>query len=159
MLEKCFDELHVGDVEITHRRTVTETDLTMWCMFTGDWFPIHSDLLYAEASVFKQRVAPGVMVFAMAGGLAVPAQTRSVIANYGTERIRYPNPTFIGDTLQVVATVERLQPRDADSGIADIRWEVNKQDDKTVCVITMRIWIRTRSAMPRASGVEDGVAS
>lgn len=147
MLEKCFDDLNVGDVEVSQRRTVTETDVTMWCMFTGDWFPIHCDVVYAETSVFKQRVAPGVMIFAMAGGLAVPAQTRTVIANYGCERIRYPNPTLFGDTIHVVATVEKLQQRDAESGIADIRWEVTKQDGKIVCVIIMRIWIKTRAAM------------
>ncbi len=155
MLEKCFDDLKVGDVEITQRRTVTETDVTMWCMFTGDWFPIHCAVLYAEASVFKQRVAPGVMIFAMAGGLAVPPQTQTVIANYGSERIRYPKPTFFGDTIHVVATVEKLQPRDAGSGIADIRWDVKKQDGNSVCVVIMRIWIKTRSAMAlesRSSG-------
>lgn len=159
MLEKYFDELQVGDIEITHRRTVTETDVTMWCMFTGDWFPIHSDGIYAEASAFRQRIAPGVMVFAMAGGLAVPAQTRSIIANYGSDRIRYPNPTFFGDTIHVVATVEKLQERDTESGIADIRWEVKKQDDKTVCVIIMRIWLKSRSAMQLDSAVNSGVGS
>lgn len=146
ILEKFFDDLVVGETETSHRRTVTETDVTLWCMFTGDWFPIHCDLVYATQSIFKQRVAPGVMVFAMAGGLAVPAQTKTVVANYGTDRIRYPHPTFIGDTLHVVATVEKLQARDEDSGVADIRWEVNKQDGKIVCAIVMRILIKTRAA-------------
>lgn len=72
LMEKYFDDLSVGDSETTHRRTVTEADVTMWCMFTGDWFPIHCDKVYAEASMFKQRVAPGLMVVAMTGGLVVP---------------------------------------------------------------------------------------
>ena len=108
LMEKYFDDLSVGDSETTHRRTVTEGDVTMWCMFTGDWFPIHCDKVYAEASMFKQRVAPGVMLVAMTGGLVVPAQTRTVIANYGTDLLRYPNPTFIGDTIYVMNAVDSL---------------------------------------------------
>ena len=146
MLDMYFDDLSVGQTETTHRRTVTETDITMWCMFTGDWFPIHCDVVYAAESYFKQRLAPGVMVMAIAGGLAVPPQTKTVIANYGTDRIRYPNPTYIGDTLQVFATIEKLQERDANTGIVDVRWDVNNQDSKIVCSIIMRILVKTRAA-------------
>lgn len=152
LMEKYFDDLSVGDSETTHRRTVTEADVTMWCMFTGDWFPIHCDKVYAEASMFKQRVAPGVMVVAMTGGLVVPAQTRTVIANYGTDRLRYPNPTFIGDTIHVVNTVESLKPRDEKSGIADLKWEVFKQYDKMVCTLILRALFATRAAGAATEG-------
>jgi len=146
MLENYFDDLVIGQTETSHRRTVTETDVTMWCMFTGDWFPIHCDLVYAAESQFGQRVAPGVMVFALIGGLAVPPQTRTVIANYGSDRIRYPHPTFINDTLHVVATVENLRERDDKSGILDVRWEVYNQNETIVCSINMRILMKKRSA-------------
>tara|TARA_R110002110_G_scaffold85251_4_gene221618 strand:+ start:212 stop:676 length:465 start_codon:yes stop_codon:yes gene_type:complete len=152
LMEKYFDDLSVGDSETTHRRTVTEADVTMWCMFTGDWFPIHCDKVYAEASMFKQRVAPGVMVVAMTGGLVVPAQTQTVIANYGTDRLRYPNPTFIGDTINVVNTVDSLKPRDEGSGIADLKWEVFKQDGKMVCSLILRALFKTRAADAAAEG-------
>lgn len=152
LMEKYFDDLNVGDQEISHRRTVTEADVTMWCMFTGDWFPIHSDKVYAEASMFKQRVAPGVMVMAMAGGLVVPAQTQTVIANYGTDRLRYPNPTFLGDTIHVVNTVAALKPRDDTTGIADFNWEIFKQDGKMVCTLILRALVKTRAADAVAEG-------
>jgi len=146
LMERYFDDLNIGDNETSPRRTVTEADVTMWCMFTGDWFPIHCDKVYAEASMFKQRVAPGVMVMAMAGGLVVPAQTETVIANYGTDRLRYPNPTFLGDTIHVVATVESLKPRDENSGIADLKWEIFKQDGKLVCSLILRVLVKTHAA-------------
>lgn len=160
MLEMYFDDLVIGQTETSHRRTVTETDITMWCMFTGDWFPIHCDIVYAEQSMFGQRLAPGVMVFAMAGGLAVPPQTKTVIANYGTDRIRYPHPTYIGDTLHVVATIEKLTARDEKSGIVDVRWDVHNQNQKIVCSIVMRILVKTLAgdgverapALARAAG-------
>ncbi|MBV1926851.1 MAG: MaoC family dehydratase N-terminal domain-containing protein [Rhodobacteraceae bacterium] len=146
LMERYFDDLNIGDSETSPRRTVTEADVTMWCMFTGDWFPIHCDKVYAEESMFKQRVAPGVMVMAMAGGLVVPAQTETVIANYGTDRLRYPNPTFLGDTIHVVATVDSLKSRDDKTGIADLKWEIFKQDGKMVCSLILRVLVKTRAA-------------
>ena len=34
LLEHWFDEMHVGQEEITRGRTVTETDVVQWSMFT-----------------------------------------------------------------------------------------------------------------------------
>lgn len=133
LLEHYFDELTVGQTEMTPGRTVTETDVVQWCMFTGDWFPMHSDAVYAAESMFGQRIAAGLMILAMSGGLVVPPTTRSVIANYGNERIRYPAPTFIGDTIRVKVTVTKLEARDATSGIMDMEWDVVNQNGTVVC--------------------------
>ena len=151
MMEMYYDDLSVGQTETTHRRTITESDVTMWCMFTGDWFPIHCDKVYAAESIFKERIAPGVMVMAVAGGLAVPPQTTTVIANYGTERVRYPNPTLFGDTVHVVATVVDMKDRDDKSGLVDLRWDVTNQNDKIVCSIIIRILFKRR-AFDEAAG-------
>lgn len=145
MMEMYYDDLSVGQTETTHRRTITESDVTMWCMFTGDWFPIHCDKVYAAESIFKERIAPGVMVMAVAGGLVVPPQTQTVIANYGTERVRYPNPTLFGDTVHVVATVVEMKDRDDKSGLVDLRWDVTNQNDKIVCSIIIRILFKRRA--------------
>jgi 3-hydroxybutyryl-CoA dehydratase len=133
LLENYFSELSLGQFELTPRRTVTETDVVQWSMFTGDWFPMHSDAIFAAESMFGQRIAAGLMILAMSGGLVVPATTRSIIANYGNERVRYPSPTFIGDTIQVRVTITKLEPRDGDSGIMDMEWDVMNQNGTVVC--------------------------
>lgn len=69
-----------------------------------------------------------------------------MIANYGTDRLRYPSPTFIGDTINVVNTVDSLKPRDEGSGIADLKWEVFNQDGKMVCSLILRALFKTRAA-------------
>lgn len=145
MMEMYFDDLSVGQSEVSHRRTITEADVTQWCMFTGDWFPIHVDKVYAAESIFKERIAPGVMIMAIAGGLVVPPQTQTVIANYGTERVRYPNPTLFGDTVHVVSTVVEMKERDDKSGLVDLRWDVTNQNDKIVCSIIIRILFKRRA--------------
>ena len=144
LLESYFDELTLGQFELSPRRTITETDVVTWSMFTGDWFPMHSDAVFSAESPFGQRIAAGLMILAISGGLVVPPTTRSIIANYGNERVRYPSPTFIGDTIQVKVTVVKLEPRDATSGIMDMEWDVLNQNGTVVCNAVFRALMSIR---------------
>ena len=62
--------------------------------------------------MFGQRVAPGIMVFALGTGLGVPADATTILANYGTDRLRYTAPTWIDDTIYLDIEVHReVRPR------------------------------------------------
>ena len=95
LLYRTYDELEVGQTQRTRGRTITETDIVNWCALTGDWFYPHIDKVAAERSMFGQRVAPGIMVFALGTGLGVPSDATTILANYGTDRLRYTAPTWI----------------------------------------------------------------
>jgi 3-hydroxybutyryl-CoA dehydratase len=151
LLNRTYDQLAVGDRQSSRRRTVTEADIVNWCALTGDWFIMHSDAIYAEASMFGQRIAPGLMVLAFSGGLGVPPATTTVLANYGSDRVRYPNPTFIGDTIHVEIEVSEKRDRDDDTGIVGFRWDVLNHDDEPVCVSVLRVLMLKTHALKRAS--------
>ena len=139
LLYRTYDELQVGDGQRTRGRTITETDIVNWCALTGDWFYPHIDKVAAERSMFGQRVAPGIMVFAMATGLGVPADATTIIANYGTDKLRYPKATWIGDTVYLDIEVVEKADRDAKSGIVSYRWDVLNQNGATVCASQLKI--------------------
>lgn len=134
LLEHWFDEMTVGQEEVTRGRTVTETDVVQWCMFTGDWFLMHSNAVYSAESMFGERIAPGLMVLAISGGLVLPAETQTVIANYGCDRIRYPRPTFINDTINVRVEITELEDRGDQTGLMAMRWHILNQNGSEVCV-------------------------
>ena len=142
LIDTRFDELEIGLTERTRGRTVTEADVVNWCALTGDWFVLHSDKVYAERSVFGQRVVPGLMVVAFSGGLGVPPDAEFIIANYGTDRIRYPRPTFIGDTLYCEIRVAELRVRDEETGIAGFDWNMVNQDDQLVMSSQLKVLLR-----------------
>ncbi len=146
LLEHHFDELTLGQFELTPRRTITETDVHLWSMFTGDWFPLHTDKIAAAESIFGERIAAGLMVLAISGGLVVPPTTKTVIANYGNERVRYPGATFIGDTIQVRVEIVKLEERDAQSGIMDMEWNVLNQNGSVVCNAVFRALMAKKGA-------------
>src|ERR1017187_960764 len=113
LLYRTYDELEVGQTQRTRGRTITETDIVSWCALTGDWFYPHIDKVAAERSMFGQRVAPGIMVFALGSGLGVPSDATTILANYGTDRLRYTAPTWINDTIyldiEVIEKSDRWQ--------------------------------------------------
>jgi 3-hydroxybutyryl-CoA dehydratase len=147
LLNEYFDKLSVGQSEVTRARTITEADVVQWCALTGDWFLMHSDKEYAAKSVFGQRLVPGVQLVAYAGGLAVPPDTTSIVANYGMDAIRFPRPTFIGDTVRCVVSVAELSERDENTGVATYAFDMRNQNDETVmlCKLKVLVWRREDS--------------
>jgi 3-hydroxybutyryl-CoA dehydratase len=139
LINTYFDDLDLGATERTRGRTITEADVVNWCALTGDWFVLHSDKVYAEKSVFGQRVVPGMLVVAFSGGLGVPPDAEAIVANYGTDRIRYPRPTFIGDTLHCEIEVADLRERDERTGIAGFNWNMVNQDDQIVMSSQLKV--------------------
>jgi acyl dehydratase len=139
LLFRTFDELQVGDTQTTRGRTITETDIVNWCSLTGDWFYPHIDKVAAERSMFGQRVAPGIMVYAIGTGLGVPGDATTILANYGADELRYTKPTWIGDTIHLEIEVLDKDDRDAKTGVVTYRWDIANQNDVTVCASKLKI--------------------
>jgi len=139
LLYRTFDELAVGATQRTRGRTITETDIVNWCALTGDWFYVHSDKLAAERSMFTQRVAPGIMVFALGTGLGVPADSTTILANYGTDSLRYTKPTWIGDTIHLEIECLEKEDRDERRGLVTLRWDILNQNAELVCSSRLKL--------------------
>ncbi len=133
MLGKYYDEIEVGDRFVSHGRTVTETDIVMWCTMTGDMFRIHTDRHYAETTRFGQRVAAGLMINAWMAGLGVPPAAPGVIANYGTNKLRFTAPVFISDTIHLEAEViAKEEKKPGENGLVTLQWNAVNHDGVTV---------------------------
>jgi 3-hydroxybutyryl-CoA dehydratase len=151
LLARAYDELEVGSTQLTRGRTIGESDIINFCASTGDWYPIHSDAVYASNSMFRERVAPGIMVLAYITGLGIPADSKTLLANYGFDRIRFPRPTRIGDTIKLEVTVAELQDRDESSGIATLDWNGINQNGDTVCASKLKV-LMSRGTGPMGGG-------
>jgi 3-hydroxybutyryl-CoA dehydratase len=144
LLDNYFDELTVGVTQTSRGRTIGESDLIGWCASTGDWFPLHSDAVYASQTMFGERIAPGIMVLAYITGLGVPAESTTILANYGFDRVRFPKATKIGDTISLRARVAELTPRDVASGIVTLDWDGINQNGDTVCASHLKVLMAQR---------------
>lgn len=104
-----FEDYAIDEQRRTHGRTITETDFVVHAGHTGDFFPHHMDAEHMKTSAFGQRIAHGTMTFAIGIGLTA-GEINPLAFTYGFERLRFPKPVFIGDTIHTVLTVSSLEP-------------------------------------------------
>ncbi|SMH30728.1 MaoC family dehydratase [Mesorhizobium australicum] len=107
-----FDELVVGQTfkhEI--RRTVTETDNVWFSALTHNPAYLHLDEEYCRTETeFGQRIVNSAFLLALMVGISVGETTLgTAVANLGWDEVRFPKPTFHGDTIRVETEVIDLR--------------------------------------------------
>ncbi|HTQ61309.1 MAG TPA: MaoC/PaaZ C-terminal domain-containing protein [Candidatus Solibacter sp.] len=128
-----FEDYVVGAHRETTGRTITETDIVIHAGHSGDFFPHHMDAEFARKTPFGQRIAHGTMTFAIGIGLTA-SQINPVAFTYGYERLRFPKPVFIGDTIHTRVTVKTKEKDEKRAGFGRIveACEVVNQRDEVV---------------------------
>jgi len=118
MRSQHFEDYEVGSTRQTQGRTMTETDIVLHAGQSGDFYPHHMDAEWCKEQEFRQRIAHGTLVFAIAVGLTA-GDVNPEAFTYGYDRLRFVKPVFIGDTLRVRVTVKekRDSPRRPGYGI------------------------------------------
>jgi acyl dehydratase len=102
-----FHQLDIGMEFVGSGRTLTEADLSMACMLSGDWHPIHADETYARALGLKGRLFQGAFGLFIAIGMAttLPHFADEIVGATGIREWTYRRPLFVGDTVRVKATI------------------------------------------------------
>src|SRR5688500_20390209 len=67
---KTFDELSVGDAFESPARVVLASDIEAFAQISGDRNPVHLDEAFARGTLFRGRIAHGLLVQSLASGLA-----------------------------------------------------------------------------------------
>lgn len=132
-----YHDLFVGMRFRSPGRSITDADLVGFSGLTGDYSEQHTSDVFANSSVFKHRIAHGMLGLAYAHGLmwARTGELRdSAIAFLGIEDWRFVLPIFVGDTIFVNYAITAL--RDSRSrqnqAIATFAAEIVNQDELTV---------------------------
>lgn len=97
---RFYEDIPVGDEQLTPRVTVTESHVLAYAGVSGDFSALHLDETYAAGTEFGGRIAHGLMGLSLADGLKVQSgYFRTGIALGWSWNFR--GPVRIGDTLQV----------------------------------------------------------
>ncbi len=109
--ETHFDDLNVGDQFTSMGRTITEADLVNFAALIGWYDPIHCDAVYAKKTLFKKRVASGLLGLALSNGLCRGCISTSLgrAANMAFLDVRwsFKKPIYIGDTIHIRQTISK----------------------------------------------------
>ena len=130
-----FEEYTMGTVRETTGRTITETDFVIHAGHSGDFFPHHLDAEFCKSTPFGQRIAHGTMTFTIGIGLTA-SEINPAAFTYGYERLRFPKPVFIGDTIHTRITISDKQddPKRPQFGRVTEKCEVINQRGEVVMV-------------------------
>ncbi len=103
-----LEDLTVGQSE-TYSRTVTESDVQKFGEVSGDMNPLHFDEEYAKTTLFKGRIAHGML---SAGYISAVLGTKlpGPGSIFMTATIRFKAPVRIGDTVDTLVTVREIIP-------------------------------------------------
>jgi oxepin-CoA hydrolase/3-oxo-5,6-dehydrosuberyl-CoA semialdehyde dehydrogenase len=148
VFRKHFEELEIGDTVVTHKHTVTETDITNFANISGDNFYAHMDATSLEGTIFEQRVAHGYFVLSKAAGLFVDPKKGPVLLNYGLEECRFTKPVYPGMTIGVKLTVkekvdqEKREETDTAKGIVKFLVDVYDETGETVAIATILTMVK-----------------
>ena len=148
---KHFEDLQIGETWITHKHTVSETDIHNFANVSGDNFYAHMDATSLEGTIFEQRVAHGYFVLSKAAGLFVEPRKGPVMLNYGLDECRFVKPVYPGMTIGVKLTVkekvnqEKRNPEDIAKGIVKWLVDIYDQTGETVALATILTMVKKKN--------------
>jgi acyl dehydratase len=150
MAGRFFDDWQVGD-QVAHAisRTVTETDNVLVSALTHNPQPMHLDHEVAAASEFGKPLVNSIYTFGLMVGVSVSDTTLgTLIANLGYDKLVFPAPVFVGDTLRSESECIALRPSGSrpEAGIVTWAHRSFNQRGEMVCECTRSALIRRRPA-------------
>lgn len=150
-----FDEISIGQTA-QYSRLIGEKEVLLFAAASGDVNPVHLDAEYAADTIFKERIAHGMMT-----GAIISAALALELPGHGTiylgQSLRFRLPVKIGDEL--TAQLKVTEKRE-DKKFVTLDCVVINQHGKTVASGTAEVMppakntIIGRPPMPRVQVVD-----
>jgi len=133
----AFEDMQIGQTASVGK-TITEADILLFAAVSLDTNPVHMNAEAAAASIFKERVAHGML---SAGLISAVLGTR--LPGPGTiylaQTLQFRRPVKIGDTVTATAEVTALDPKKKRATL------------KTICTVAGKTVIEGEATvMPRS---------
>ena len=122
MEPKFFEDIPIGQSERSGGRTVMQADIVSFAGLSGDFNEIHINADYASQTPFKQPIAHGLLVVAIASGLftrsALNTAIKPNLIALMDLKWKFLKPVFAGDTIYVeIAVIDKRNTSNPERGI------------------------------------------
>lgn len=100
---KTIKQIAIGDSAF-QKKVITERDIELFGEVSNDYNPAHFDADYAATTMFKKRIAHGMLVgslFSKVFGMDLPGKG----AIYVGQTLRFKRPVYFGDEITSTVTV------------------------------------------------------
>lgn len=103
MKGKTISELHVG-LSAQMAKTVSESDVYLYAGITGDFNPAHINQAYSQETIFKGRIAHGMLSAGFISAV-LGTQLPGPGTIYEQQTLNFKAPVALGDTITAVVEV------------------------------------------------------
>lgn len=127
MIGKSINEINIGD-KASFEKTISETDIYLFAGITGDLNPAHINQVESEKTMFKGRIAHGILVSGLIStvlGMYLPGPGTIYLG----QELKFLAPVRMGDTIR--AEVEVIEKIDEKNRIK-LKTQCINQDGKVV---------------------------
>ena len=103
-----FEDIRIG-MSAIYSKTITDADILLFSGVSGDTNPLHLDQDFAASTMFKSRIAHGMLSASLIStifGTKLPGPG----CIYLSQNLRFKAPVRSGDTVQAQATVREILP-------------------------------------------------
>lgn len=145
-----FEEFEEG-VRYLHRpgRTITEADNVLFTTMTMNTQALHLDAAWSASQPFGARLVNSMLTLSTMVGASVAQLTQgTIVANLGFERVAFPHPLHLGDTLysETVVTAKRLSASRPGQGVVTLEHTGRNQHGVVVgvAVRSTLVWCREK---------------
>ena len=101
MTKQTFKGIREGDKRV-FTKVITERDIETFARATGDFNPIHLDSEFAERTVFRGKIAHGVLT---AGLISATLSRFPGVIVYLSQTLHFLRPVRPGDKIEALAEV------------------------------------------------------
>lgn len=120
MIGRTIEEIRLGD-RASFEKTLTETDVYLFAGITGDLNPAHINEVESKNTMFKGRIAHGILVSGLIS---------TVLGMY----LPGPGTIYLGQELKFLAPVKIGDTIKAEVEVIEIVSEKNRIKLRTTCV-------------------------
>ncbi|QUH30640.1 MaoC family dehydratase [Vallitalea guaymasensis] len=127
MKGKTISNLNIGDTA-SFQKTITESDVYLYAGITGDQNPAHINQVEAEKSMFKGRIAHGMLTAGLISavlGMQLPGPGTIYLG----QELKFTAPVRFGDTIK--AQVEVIEKKE-EKNIIKLKTICTNQKEKIV---------------------------
>ena len=152
-----FDEFVLGELFESPGRTITEADIVNFAGLSGDFNAFHTDETAARRTVFRKRVAHGMLVQAVVTGLGVRTGIfEGTIQALSDMVIHWRQPVFPGDTIRLRLKVDRTEEGTKRVGKVFFEaWVLNQRDEVVIDGEWGTLMLRDRAKIRRPAAPEE----
>ncbi len=135
-----FEEFEEG-MEFHHplTRTITEMDNVMFSALTHNPQPLHLDEEFSKGTMYGQRIVNSLFTLGLVIGVTVGDTTLgTTLGNLGMTDIRFKNPVFHGDTINVITRIKEKRESKSRPGEGIVTFEhtgYNQRGEEVAFVI------------------------